>query len=173
MNRTEKDEMVAEIAEKLDKSSAIYLTDYSGINVEDISNIRREFRKAGVDYKVYKNTLFKRALEQSGKFDKLADHLVGMTGFVFASDDIVAPAKVIKKYNDDTSKMTLKACYLEENYYDGSKLKELADLPSKDELIAAIIGSIGNPISGVVGAIGAVARDLVGVIDAISKKDAA
>ena len=70
--------------EMIDNSSAVYLTDYTGITVADISEIRNEFRKEGVKYKVFKNTLFKSALDESGKYDKLADHLVGMTGYAFA-----------------------------------------------------------------------------------------
>ncbi|MGE5795161.1 MAG: 50S ribosomal protein L10, partial [Ignavibacteria bacterium] len=153
-------------------SSAIYLTDYSGITVADISTIRNEFRKEGVRYKVIKNTLFKRALEEAGKYDKLADHLIGMTGYAFASDNPVAPAKIIKKYNDASQKLSLKACYIENQYYDGNKLNEIASLPSKNDIIAGILGSINTPASGIVGTINAVFSNLVSVIDQISKKAA-
>ena len=98
MNRNEKTEVISEVKEMIENSSAIYLTDYSGINVEDVNDLRNQFRKEGIRYKVYKNTLFKRALEESGKFDKLADHLIGMTSIAFATENPVAPAKIIKKY---------------------------------------------------------------------------
>ncbi|MGE5797944.1 MAG: 50S ribosomal protein L10, partial [Ignavibacteria bacterium] len=126
MNKDEKTEIISEVKEMIKNSSAIYLTDYSGITVADISTIRNEFRKEGVRYKVIKNTLFKRALEEAGKYDKLADHLIGMTGYAFASDNPVAPAKIIKKYNDASQKLSLKACYIENQYYDGNKLNEIA-----------------------------------------------
>lgn len=174
MNSTEKSEMISEVKELLDSSNAVYLTDYAGINVEDINNLRNEFRNEKVRYKVYKNTLFKRALDESGKFQKLSDHLVGMTGYIFASgDNIVAPAKIIKKYFDQKQKLSLKACYIDEEYFDSSQLNALATLPTKNELIAGIIGSINAPASGIVGAINAVMRDLVSVIDEISKRQAA
>jgi len=174
MNKNEKADLISEMKEVIDNSSAVYLTDYAGITVADISEIRNEFRKEGVKYKVFKNTLFKRALNESGKFDKLADHLIGMTGYAFASgDNSVAPAKIIKKYFDATQKLALKACYIEDQYYDGSKLVELASLPSKNELIAGILSSISAPASGIVGAINAVMRDLVNVVDQISKREAA
>jgi large subunit ribosomal protein L10 len=173
MNKNEKDEIVSSVKEMIDNSTAVYLTDYSGITVSDISNIRNEFRKEGVKYKVIKNTLFKRALDESGKYSQLADHLVGMTGYAFASDNPVAPAKIIKKYFDNSQKLALKACYIETQYYDGSKLNELATLPSKGEIIAGILGSLQSPASGIVGAINAVFRDLVSVVDEISKKKAA
>ena len=173
MNRTEKSNVVSEVTEIMEKSTAIFLTDYSGINVEDISDLRNQFRNEGVNYKVFKNTLFKRALEESGKYEKLADHLVGMTSFAFADENPVAPAKIIKKYFDKNKKLSLKACYIEGEYYDGSNLNTLASLPSKNDLVASIIGSIIAPASGIVGAINAVMRDLVSVIDEVSKTKAA
>ncbi|QQS34995.1 MAG: 50S ribosomal protein L10 [Ignavibacteriales bacterium] len=173
MNKTEKSEIISEIKEMIESASAVYLTDYTGITVEDINQIRNEFRKEGVRYKVIKNTLFKRAITESEKFDKLGDHLVGMTGYAFASHNPVAPAKIIKKYFDTTQKLSLKACYIENQFYDGNQLNQLASLPSKNEIIAGILGSLNSPVSGVVGAINAVMRDLVSVVDEISKKKAA
>jgi large subunit ribosomal protein L10 len=173
MNKNEKAEIIAQAKELIENSTALYLTDYSKINVADISEIRNQFRKDGVKYRVFKNTLFKRALVESGKFEKLADHLEGMTGFAFASTNPVAPAKIIKKYNDTSQKLPLKACYIETQYYDGSKLAELAVLPTKGELIAGILGSLNSPASGIVGSIAAVIRNLVSVIDEVSKKKAA
>ncbi len=173
MNKNEKAEIIAEAKKLIDNSTAVYLTDYSKINVADISEIRNQFRKEGVKYRVFKNTLFKKALEESGKYDKLTNHLEGMTGFAFASTNPVAPAKIIKKYFDASQKLSLKACYIETEYYDGSMLSELALLPSKQELIAGILGSLNSPASGIVGSIAAVIRNLVSVIDEVSKKKAA
>jgi len=173
MNRNEKSEIISEIKELLESSSAIYLTDYSGINVEDISNIRNQFRNEGVRYKVFKNTLVKRALDEAGKYEKIADHLIGMTGFAFASTNPLAPAKIINKYFGDKEKLALKACYVEGDYFEGSQLKTLATLPTKNELIASILGSINAPVSGIVGSINAVMRDLVSVVDQISQRQAA
>ncbi len=173
MNRDGKSEIVSEVKELLSDASAVYLADYSGINVEDISNLRNQFRNEGVKYKVFKNNLFKRALDESGKYEKLADHLTGMTGFLFTTTNPIAPAKVIKKYFDEKEKFSLKACYIEGEYYDGSQLTTLATVPSKEELIASILGSLDSPVSGIVGAINAVMRDLASVIDQISKKQAA
>ena len=173
MNKEEKIEIIAEAKELIENSTALFLTDYSQINVADISDLRNQFRKDGVKYRVFKNTLFKLALAESGKFEKLADHLVGMTGFAFASTNPVAPAKIIKKYNDTSKKLSLKACSIETEYYDGSRLEELAALPTKDELIAGILGSLNSHASGIVGALNAVFRDLVSVIDEVSKTKAA
>ena len=96
-----------------------------------------------------------------------------MTGFAFTDENPVAPAKIIKKYFDKNKKLSLKACYIEDEFFDGSKLNELAALPSKNDLIAGIIGSLEAPVSGIVGTINAVFRDLVSIVDEISKKKAA
>jgi len=173
MNKNEKAEIIEQARKLIDSSTALYLTDYSKINVADISDLRNQFRKEGVTYKVFKNTLIKRALVESGKYEKLADHLEGMTGFAFASTNPVAPAKIIKKYNDTSQKLALKACYIESQYYDGNKLSELAELPTKDEVIAGILGSLNSPASGIVGSISAVIRNLVSVVDEVAKKKAA
>ncbi|MBA4250924.1 MAG: 50S ribosomal protein L10 [Chlorobiaceae bacterium] len=173
MNKNEKSEAIKEVVELINESSAVYLTDYSGIKVEDINKLRKEFRKEGVKYKVLKNTFFERALKETGKYPQLSNYLVGMTSVIFAYENPVAPAKIIKKYFDDKQKLSLKACYIDSAFYDGKQLNDLASLPTKPEIIAGILGSLDSPISGVVGAINAVMRDLVIVIDEISKKEAA
>ena len=173
MNRNEKSEIISEIKELLESSTAIYLTNFGGINVEDVSELRNQFRNEGVRYKVFKNTLVKRALDEAGKYEKIADHLTGMTGFAFASSNPLAPAKIINKYFSDKEKLSLKACYVEGEYFDGNQLKTLATIPTKNELIAGILGSINSPVSGIAGAINAVVRDLVNVVDQISKRQAA
>lgn len=173
MNKNEKSEIISEVRKLIDDSSALYLTNYSGISVAEITTLRNELRKEGVTYKVIKNTLFERALKESGKYSKLEDYLTGMTGYAFTSSNPVAPAKIIKKYYDASKKFELKACYIEGQFYDGSRLTELANLPSKEEIIASILGSLNSPASGIVGAINAVLRDLVSVVDQISKREAA
>ena len=168
MNKNEKEEIVSKVKDILNNANAVYLTDYSGIAVEEINNLRNDFRKEGVNYKVIKNTLFNRALSEVGKYEKLSEHLKGMTGYAFTTEDPVAPAKIIKKFFDKTQKMSLKACYIEDQYYEGGQLSTLASLPTKSEVIASILSSINAPISGIVGTINAVMRDLVYVVDQIS-----
>lgn len=173
MNKTEKSEVISNVVEMINKSSAVYVTNYSGINVADITNIRNEFRKEKVSYFVVKNTFFKRAINETGRYNELVNNLAGMSGFAFTNADPIAPAKIIKKYFDASQKLSLKACYIENQFYDGSRLNEIASLPSKPEIIAGILGSLSSPASGIIGAINAVFRDLVSVVDQISKKQAA
>ena len=173
MNRSEKEAIVAEVAEKVSRATAMYFADFTGLTVEEATELRREFRKAGIEYRVVKNTLAKKALEQVTGYDRVYEKLVGPTGIAFSYNDAVIPAKIIKKFGEKSGKLTLKVAVLEKQVFDGSKLDELSKLPSRAEMIAGMIGSIHAPISGIVGAIGAVMRDLVNVIDAIEKKKAA
>jgi large subunit ribosomal protein L10 len=173
MNRSDKEAIVAEVAERAARATAMYFADFTGLTVEQATELRREFRKAGVEYRVVKNTLAKKALEQVTGYDRVFEKLVGPTGIAFSYDDAVAPARIIKKFSDKFGKLKLKAAVLEKQVFDGSQLEELSKLPTRAELMAGVLGSIQAPISGIVGAIGAVARDLVNVIDAIEKKKAA
>jgi large subunit ribosomal protein L10 len=173
MKRSEKDQIIAEVAELASKAKGLYFADFTGITVEQVNELRREFRKSNVDYRVVKNTLARKALERVTGYDAVFDRLVKPTAIAFGYDDPIAPAKVIKKFREKNEKLTVKVCVIENRVYDGAQLDELAKLPTRLELIAGIMGTIEAPIAGVVGAINAVIRDLVSVIDAIEKKKAA
>jgi len=177
MNKQDKEQAVLEIKEKLDKASSIYLTDFSGLTVSETNELRDEFFNAKVEYKVLKNTLIKKALEQSSnafseQSVKLVEHLKGPTGVIFAYDDPISPAKIIKKFYDKGEKPKLKVAIIEKESYDGKRLNDLASLPTKPEIISSIVGSLQSPISGIVGSINAVIRDLASVIEESLKKQA-
>ena len=173
MKKEEKGEMIEQIKELIKKSPSMFLVDYRGVNVADINKIRSDFRKEGVTYKVFKNTLFKKALEQSGGFEKFNPQLIGMIGVAFTGENFVAAAKVIKKYFDEKQKLSFKGCYIDSTYYGADQLNTIASMPTKDEIMAGIVGSIAAPASGIVGAINAVIRDLVSVIEEVGKTKAA
>ena len=173
MNKSEKEQVITAIAEKVTRAKGLFLMDYTGITVDQATELRREFRKVNVDYKVVKNTLARKALEQVTGYDTIFDRLVGPTGLAISYDDPAAPAKVIKKFREKNEKLQLKAAVLEGSVFDGNRLAELAALPSRGEMVASILGSLDAPISGIVGSIGAVMRDLVNVIDQIEKQKAA
>jgi large subunit ribosomal protein L10 len=173
MKRSEKEAIVAEVAERASRAVAMYFADFAKLTVAEETDLRREFRKNGVEYTVVKNTLARKALEQLSGYDRVFDKLVGPTGIAFSYDDPSAPAKIIKKFSEKSGKFQLKAAIVEKQIYDGSKLGQLASMPTRSEVVASILGSLQSPISGVVGAINAVARDLVSVVDAVEKKKAA
>jgi len=173
MNKTEKAEIIENLVGLIKDSAGIFLVDYQGVNVADITDLRREFIKAEVNYKVFKNTLLKRAFDEVGGFDEFSSQLKGMTGVIFAGENYVAPGKIIKKYFDKNKKFSFKGCYIESQFYGSDKLSTLASMPTKDEIMSGIVGSIAAPASGIVGAISAVMRDVVSLVDEISKKKAA
>ncbi len=173
MKKEEKVEIIEEIKNLVKNSSGIFLVNYSGVNVADINKIRSDFRKEGVKYKVFKNTLFKKAIEQIEGYDKFNPQLVGMIGVAFAGENFVAPAKIIKKYFDEKQKFSFKGCYIESTFYGAEKLNTIASMPTKAEIMSSIVGSVAAPASGIVGAINAVMRDLVLVVEEIGKKKAA
>lgn len=177
MNKKQKEQEVLDIKERLEKASSIYLTDFSGLTVEQTNELRDEFFNAKVDYKVIKNTLVRKALESAGsdsKFagqaEKIIENLKGPTGVIFAYDDPVSPAKIIKKFFDKNEKPKLKIALIENETYDKSRLNELAALPTKPEIISSIIGSIHAPISGIVNVINSVIRDLSSIVEEVAKK---
>ena len=173
MKRSEKEAIITEVADKASRAIALYFADFSRLTVAEETELRREFRKVGIEYSVAKNTLVQKALERLTGFDRVFDHLAGPTGIAYSYDDPGAPARVIKKFAEKTGKLKLKAAVLEKQVYDGSKLEQLATLPTRPELMASVLGSLQAPMQGVVGAVNAVMRDLVSVIDQIEKKKAA
>jgi large subunit ribosomal protein L10 len=173
MERQQKEQIVAEVVETLQKARGLFFTDFQGLTVEQVTELRREFFKAGIDYRVVKNTLVQKALEQVTGYDKVYTYLAGPTAVAFAYDDPVAPAKIIQKFADKHHKLSLKVCVLERQVYEGGRLKELASLPTRKEMMASILGSIQSPLAGVPTVINAVMRDLVSVIGEIEKKKAA
>ena len=173
MNIDEKKLVVEQVAEKVKKAKGMYFADFTGMTVEQMTAFRQELRKSGIDFKVAKNTLIKRSLEQVGGCEAAYPCLFGATGIAFGYDDAVEPARVMKKFIDKNEKPALKLAYIEGTAFDGKNLKEIAALPSRKELIAGILGSLQSPVSGIVGTINAVMRDLSSVIEEVAKKRAA
>lgn len=141
-----KKEIVAEITEKFQNSTAAVVVDYRGLKVEEVTELRRKFREAGVDYKVYKNTLVRRAAENAGMAE-LVKELVGPNAIAFSYDDPVAPAKIASEFAKTHKDLELRVGIVEGVFYNEEKLKELANVPSREELIAKLLGSLKAPIS--------------------------
>jgi large subunit ribosomal protein L10 len=173
MKRSEKEQIVAEVTEVASRASGLFFTDFAGLTVEQATELRREFRKSGVQYRVAKNTYIRKALENVTGYDKVFDKLVGPTAVAFAFEDAVAPAKIIRKFSEKHGKLGLKVCVIEKQVYDGARLDELAKLPTRKEMMAGILGTIQSPLAGVPTVLVAVMRNLVSVIDEVGKKKAA
>jgi large subunit ribosomal protein L10 len=173
MKRSEKQQIVADVAEVAKGASGMFFTDFTGLTVEQITELRREFRKSGVKYRVAKNTLIRKALQSIGEYDQVYDRLVGHTGVAFAYEDPLSPAKIIQKFKEKHDKLSLKVCVIEKQVYEGSRLAEIAKMPSRKDMMASIVGSVQAPLAGVPSVIQAVIRDLVTTISEIERKKAA
>ena len=143
----QKKQVVADLAEQIKASAAGVVVNYQGITVEDDTAMRKALREAGVKYMVMKNSLTGRACDEVGLGD-MKQYLNGMTAIAISESDPVAPAKVIKQYADKIESFQILAGYLEGSVVDKDTVIALADIPSKEVLIAKFLGSIKSPLYG-------------------------
>jgi len=169
--KKEKQVIIDEIKEKLDKSCSAVVIDYLGITVDEANAMRKKLREAEVDYKVYKNTMMIRAIEGT-QFDKLKDVLAGPSAIAFSYDDSTAPARVLNGVMKEYKKMEFKAGYIDGTFYDLEGLKQIASVPAREELLAKFLGSIQSPVSKFVRTLQAIADDKPAEADAPAEKAA-
>ena len=151
----QKQAIVAELAEQLKNSPAGVVVNYQGITVDADTKMRKALREAGVTYTVMKNSLTGRACEEVG-LGEMKEYLKGMTAIAIGSDDAVAPAKVLKEYADKIESFEIVAGYLDGKVVDKATVEHLASIPSKEVLIAKLLGSIKSPLYGFAYAIQAI-----------------
>lgn len=145
----QKQAVIDEIKEKLENAQSAVVIDYMGINVTEANAMRKKLREANVDYTVYKNTLFNRAIEGTS-FESLSPVLNGPSAFAFGYEDAVAPARVLNGIMKEYKKMSFKGGIVEGGFYDSEQMKDIALLPGREELIAKFMGSIQSPVSKMV-----------------------
>jgi large subunit ribosomal protein L10 len=164
MKRSEKDQLVAELKGKLAGASAVYYTDFTGLNVKRMTELRRRFRKAGVEYVVIKNTLALRAVNDSGL---AGERLRGPTGLVFGTDPVAA-AKVLSDFaRENDQKPEVKGGLLDGRQIGVEQVKALANLPSREQLLAELAGGLQAPLAGFVGAMNGLLYMFAGALDAL------
>lgn len=145
-NRTIKEEKVSEIKGKLEKAKSVILTEYQGLTVEEDTQLRKNLRTEGIEYKVYKNTLVTIAAKELG-LESLTTYLEGPVSIAFSYEDATAPARILNDFAKDHSKLLLKAGVIEGEFYDKAQIELLASIPSKEVLVAKLLGSIKAPLS--------------------------
>ncbi|MFP4501437.1 MAG: 50S ribosomal protein L10 [Candidatus Hydrogenedentota bacterium] len=168
MQRTEKETSVAELTGRIQANNIAILTKYQGLNVAQATELRRKLRENDVTFKVYKNTLAKIALTQLG-LEQAAQYMEGPTAWAFC-DDPVAPAKVLKEFGKTAEFVSMSGGILDGQVMPPEKLQQLAELPSQEELIAQVVGTVAQPLRSLVGAVNALPRNLASVIDEIRKQ---
>jgi len=166
--KPEKVQQVEEIKEKIEKSQIAIMTNYVGVNVAQVTDLRRQLRDANVDFKVYKNNLAFRALQELG-YEKAADYMDGPTAWAF-SDDPLIPAKVLKDFGKEVKMVSMEGGVLNGAVVTKEQLDALASLPPREQLLAHVVGTIAAPLQQLVGTLNAVPRNLVNVLDQVRKK---
>ncbi len=167
----QKKQVVDELIEKLRLTKSIVLADYRGLTVEQDTQLRNALRKAGVEYRVIKNTLFIRAAKECG-FENPEHGLEGPTAAAF-SDDYVMPAKVLLEYSTKFEKYSIKGGIVDGKAVDANGVKYLAELPPKEVLISRVLSGFNAPITGLVNVLNANIRGLVVALNAIAQKQSA
>ena len=172
MDRASKEKQIGEIKARFDKMTSMVLVDYKGMNVETVSKLRAEFRKAGVEYKVVKNTLVKQALKGTKLGDTLSKSLRGMSGLAWSYEDPAAAAKVVKAFKkDNEGKIVIRGGVIDGQLLDGKAVEDsLATMPGKDELRAMLLATMQAPLQQFVALLAAPSQNFVYVLAAQEKK---
>ncbi len=169
--REEKKQIVAKLAEKIEKAKGVYLFDYKGLNVAEVTELRKKCREENIEFKVVKNTMLGFAFKKHN-IEGIEESLKGPTAVAFSYDDPVSPARVIVKFASSIEKKLPKAkqAYVEGKVYSVEEVKEIAKLPSKDILLGQVVAAMQSPISGFVYTLQGILREFVATVDAIKEK---
>ena len=138
--------VVDEISEKIKEAKAVVLVDHRGLTVEEDTVLRKQLREAGVSYKVYKNTMLNFAFKGT-EYEELCKHLEGPTAVAVSTEDATAPARILAKFAKNAPALELKAGVVEGTYYDVAGITALSKVPSREELLSKLLGSMQSPIT--------------------------
>ncbi len=142
----EKQPVIDEISEAVKDAAAVVMVDFRGLTVEQDTNLRKQLREANVVYKVYKNTMMNFAFKGT-QFEKLCDDLKGPNAIAISKDDATAPARILAKFAKDAPALEMRSGVVEGDYYDAAQMAGLASIPSREELLSKLLGSIQSPIA--------------------------
>jgi large subunit ribosomal protein L10 len=169
--KTQKVASVEELHDKFARAVSAVLADYRGLTVQELTDLRRQLREAALEFAVVKNTLARRAAQQTD-FDKLSPYLKGPTSITFSYGDVIAPAKILSTYLRKQPKLALRAGFFEGEVVPAEKIGALADLPPREVLLAQALAAMQGPIAGFVGTMQSLLTTFVGTLQAIHDKKA-
>lgn len=167
-NQEAKKVVVAEIVEKIKASKSVVFVDYKSLTVAEVSELRKKCRQSGCEYKVYKNTLVRKAFNELG-FAQFDADLNGPTAITFAQDETAAAKVMVAAAKDYADKIVLKSAFVDNAYVDKAGVKALASMPSKEELIAKMLGSLQSPLANFAGVLNNMLSGIVRVLDQVAK----
>ena len=170
-NIKQKEQIVEQVAEKMEQAKSIVIAEYSGLNVEQVTELRRKLREAGVEYKVIKNTMTRLAAKKLG-IENVDEILTGPNAIAFGLEDPVSPAKILVDFAKDNDSIKIKAGILDNNVISSDKVKELAEIPSREVLLGMVLRGMQGPISGLVNVLQGNIRNLVYALNAIKEQKA-
>lgn len=168
MATPEKEAIVEELTHIFSTARGVYLTDFTGFNVESLTHLRTQLRAASVSYRVVKNTFARLAIDRAG-FPDLKDFFQGPAGLAYTLEDGTAPARVLAEFAKKQP-FTLKGALVDGHLFSPSDIMELAALPPKKELLAKTVGTIQAPLSGLVSCLSGLLRSLVGTLQALAEQ---
>jgi large subunit ribosomal protein L10 len=169
MPTAEKEALVQDVSERLKGVKGMYLADFTGMTVEKVSALRAKCRAAGVEYKVIKNTLLKRAVHSHG-LTQLDEFLEGPTALAYSMESEVEPARVLIEFAKLNERPVVKAGMIGDKLYNADEVKQLALLPPRDVLLAQVLGTISAPLSGFLGAVNALLASPAQLAGALEEK---
>ena len=167
MKRAEKEQLVTELRDKLKNSSSLYYTDFTGLNVKRMTELRRRLKRAGIDYVVIKNTLALRAVNESGL---LGEKMKGPTGLVVGKDPVTAARLLTEFAKENEDKPGMKGGMLSGKAINNAQLKRMASLPSREQMLADLAAGMQSPMAALVGAFSGVFYMFAGALDALKSQ---
>ena len=170
MNKDQKETFVSEFQEKVKAAEAVYLTDFTGLDVKAMTSLRSQLRKAGGEYLVVKNRLVMRALSDLDVPD-LSEHLLGPTGVVFGAEDVVQAAKAVADFaKEHDDRPVFKVGVVENAVVNAQEIKRLAELPPREVLLSQLAGALEGPMSALASALQAKLQEVVGLVEALREQ---
>ena len=165
----EKKQVVEEIKQKLENASLVVCTDYRGLNVAQITELRNKLRVPGVEYRVLKNTMFRFALQQAG-YEDIAPQIIGPNAVIFSNDDPIGPAQTLSDFAKTNKQLEIKLGILQGKLLSVDEIKQLAGLPSREVLLGQVVGTMQAPITSFVRVLNANLTGLVRALDGIREQ---
>jgi large subunit ribosomal protein L10 len=169
LNKGQKTQIVDAVKDKFQKAQGVVMTEYKGLSVKDVNELRDKLRTVSCEYKVIKNTLAEVAIKDMG-IDDIKSFLNGPTAIIFEYQDPVAPAKIMYDFQKEHEKFKIKAGLLGKKILNAAEIKQLASLPDRETLLAMVLSRMQSPIAGLVNVLHGTLRNMVYVLDAIGKQ---
>lgn len=169
MKRSEKEKAVEALHDKFSRARTVLLTDYRGLNMSAMSELRAQLREASIEYRVVKNTLMNRAADGTDMI-LLKEHFIGPCALALSYEDPVSPAKVLMKFSEANAALEVKAGIVEGKFVDSSSIKRLSKLPSQEVLLTQLLMVMNAPVTNLVMVLGGVLTKFMGVLEAIKRQ---